>query len=68
MVIILEKKGYDALLGRGWLVIAKATHNWKRNTLSIESEGRKYIIDLKNQSISQDMASDSEGEGKIRKA
>ena len=29
VVITLEKKGYDALLGRGWLVAAKATHNWK---------------------------------------
>ena len=49
VLITLEKKGYDtALLGRGWLVTAKATHNWQRNTLSIESEGRKYIIDLKN--------------------
>ena len=27
VVITLEKKGYDALLGRGWLVAAKATHN-----------------------------------------
>ena len=44
------------------MVVAKATHNWKQNTLSIESEGRKYIIDLKNQSVSQDLASDSEGE------
>ena len=62
VVITLEKKGYDALLGRGWLVATKATHNWKRNTLSIESEGRKYIKDLKNRSVSQDLASDSKGE------
>ena len=48
VVITLEKKGYDALLGRGWLVVARATHNRKRNTLTIESEGRKYTIDLKN--------------------
>ena len=27
VLITLEKKGYDALLGRGWLVVAKATHN-----------------------------------------
>ena len=62
VVVTLEKKGYDALLGRGWLVAAKATQNWKWNTLAIESEDRKYIIDLKNQSVSQDLASDSEGE------
>lgn len=48
VVITLEKKGYDALLERGWLVTMKATHNWKRNTLSIESEGKKYTIDLRN--------------------
>ena len=62
VVITLEKKEYHALLGRGWLVTTKATHNQKRNTQSIESEGRKYIIDLKNQSVSQGLALDSEGE------
>ena len=39
VVITLEKKGYDASVGRGWLVVAKANDNWKQNTLSIESEG-----------------------------
>ena len=62
VVITLEKKGYDTLLGKGWLVVAKATHNWKQNTLSIESKGIKYIIDLRNQSVSQDLASNFEGE------
>ena len=62
MVITLVKKGYDALLGRGWLVVEKTNHNWKQNTLSIESEGRKYTIDLKNQLVSQDLASDFEEE------
>ena len=62
VVITLEKKGYDALLGRGWLVVAKATHNWKWNTLTIESEGKKYTIDLKNHTVSQELASDSEEE------
>ena len=28
VVIILEKKGYDALLGRERLMLAKANHNW----------------------------------------
>lgn len=46
MVIPLKKKGYDAILGRGWLVAAKATHNWNKNTLSMENGGRKFIIDL----------------------
>lgn len=27
VVIALDKKGYDALLGTRWLVAAKATHN-----------------------------------------
>lgn len=63
MVISLERKGYDALLGRGWLVTAKVDHNWKKNTLSIESEGNKYVIDLRNQQVSQEMASDSDSEG-----
>lgn len=30
-----------------------------RKTLSIESEGKKYIIDLQNQVVSQEVASDS---------
>ena len=29
VVITLEKKVYDALRGRGWLVTVKDTHNWK---------------------------------------
>lgn len=62
MVISLERKGYDALLGRGWLIMAKADHNWKKNTLSIESEGKKYIIDIRNQVVSQEVASDSRSE------
>lgn len=65
VVIPMEKKAYDALLGRGWLIAAKATHNWKRNTLSIENRGRKYTIDLKNQAVSEDLASsasDSRGD------
>lgn len=62
MVISLERKGYDALLGRGWLIMAKADHNWKKNTLSIESDGKKYIIDLRNQVVSQEVASDSGSE------
>ncbi len=46
VVIPLRRKGYDAILGRGWLIQAKAKHDWKKNTLSLESKGRKYVIDL----------------------
>lgn len=55
--IPLEKKAYDALLGRGWLIAAQTNHNWKKNTLCIESEGQKYVIDLKNQPVSEELAS-----------
>lgn len=37
--------------------MAKANHNWKRNTLSIESDGHKYVIDLRNQSVSEELES-----------
>lgn len=47
VVIPLNQKGYDTILGRGWLVTAKANHNWKRNTLSMESKGKKFTIDLR---------------------
>lgn len=57
VVVPLEKKAYDAILGRGWLIMAKANHNWKKNTLSIESEGSKYVIDLRNQAVSEELAS-----------
>lgn len=57
IVIPLQKRVYDALLGRDWLITAKASHNWKCSTLSIESEGRKYIIDLRNQAVSEELAS-----------
>lgn len=64
IVIPLEKKAYDALLGRGWLIMAKTNHNWKKNTLSIKSEGHKYVIDLRNQAVSEELASsDLEFEG-----
>lgn len=46
VVITLEKKGYDALLGREWLRLAKANHNWKRNTLPIQHEEKKYTIEF----------------------
>lgn len=59
VVIPLKKKGYDAILGRGWLVKAKVNHNWK-NTLSMEKDGRKYVIDLMNQAVTEELASDSE--------
>lgn len=52
LVIPLKKKGYDAILGRGWLVTAKVNHNWKRNTLSMEKGGQKYVIDLRTQMVS----------------
>lgn len=29
VVIPLEKKAYDALLERGWLIAAKEDHNWR---------------------------------------
>lgn len=52
----MEKKAYDALLGRGWLIAAKANQNWK-NTLSIKSHKKKYTIDLKNRAVTEELAS-----------
>jgi len=57
VVISLQKKAYDALLGRGWLVATRADVNWKNNTISIENKGRKYIIDLKNQAVNEEATS-----------
>ena len=39
VVIPLKSRGYDAILGRGWLIQAKVKHDWKKNTLSMESKG-----------------------------
>lgn len=64
VVIPLKQKGYDAILGRGWLVTAKANHNWKRNTLSMESGGKKFTIDLRTQLVSEEIASSSESDSK----
>ena len=36
VIIPLKRRGYDAILGRGWLVQEKVKHDWKRNTLSME--------------------------------
>lgn len=57
VVIPLKKKGYDTILGRGWLVTTKVNHNWKKNTLSMEKAGRKYVIDLRTQVIREELAS-----------
>ena len=59
VVITLEKKGYNALLGRGWLIKKKDSHNWKKNTLFIERNGKKYVIDLRSQIVSQELSLDS---------
>lgn len=40
------------------MITAKVNHNWKRNTLSIESDKRKNVIDLRNQAVSQELASE----------
>lgn len=48
-------------------MVAKAYQNYKRNTFSIESNERKYVIDIRNQAVSEDLASsDSEFEGGFR--
>lgn len=62
VVIPLKKKGYDAILGRGWLIAARVSHNWKRNMLSMESGGRKFVIDLRTQVVSEELASSSKSE------
>ena len=33
VVIPMKRKGYDAILGQGWLIQAKVKHDWKKNTL-----------------------------------
>ena len=38
VMILLKRKGYDAILGRGWLVQEKVKYDWKKNTLSMEVE------------------------------
>ena len=64
VVIPLKRKGYDAILGRNWLVQAKLKHDWKRNTLSMECGGKRFIIDLHKQMVGEEAAlSNSEGEG-----
>ena len=67
VVIPLKRRGYDAILSRGWLVQAKVKHDWKKNTLSIESKGQKFIIDLHTQMVGEEALSsdfEEEDEGK----
>ena len=62
-MIPLKQKGYDVILGRGWLIQAKVKHDWKKNTLSLESKGKKYVIDLHTQMVGEEaLSSDSKGE------
>lgn len=44
---------------------AKANHNWKWNTLSMESGGKKFTIDLQTQLVSEELASSSGSESKV---
>lgn len=63
VVIPLKKKGYDAILGRAWLINARVNHNWKKNTLSMQKGGQKYTIDLHTQDVGEELASsDSDSE------
>lgn len=69
VVIPLKRKGYDAILGRDWLVQEKVKHDWKQNTLSMERGGKRIIIDLHTQMVGEEAASsdsESDGEGKRR--
>lgn len=64
VVIPLKRKGYDAILGRDWLVQAKVKHDWKQNTLLMEHGGKRFIIDLHTQMVGEEAASsDSESDG-----
>ena len=64
MVIPLKRRGYDSILGWSWLVQEKVKHNWKRNTLSMEHGGKRFIIDLHTQMVGEEATSlDFEGEG-----
>ena len=56
-MIPLKRRGYDAILGRGSLIQDKAKHDWKKNTLSLESKGRKYVIDLHTQMVEEEAPS-----------
>ena len=63
LVIPLKRRGYDAILGRGWLIQGKVKHDWKKNTLSMEHGGRRFIINLHTQMVGEEAtSSDSEGE------
>lgn len=69
VVIPLKRRGYDAILGRGWLVQTRVKHDWKKNTLSIKSRGRRFIIDLHTQMVGEEVVSsnsEEEAEGKQR--
>ena len=47
---------------------AKVKHDWKRNTLSMERRGRRFIIDLHTQMVGEEAGlSDSEEEDKGKK-
>ena len=50
--------------GRGWLVQVRVKHDWKMNTLSMESGGRRFTINFHTQMVGEEAtSSDSEGEG-----
>lgn len=56
-IVIPLGKAYDTLHERGWLISAKLNHNEKRNTLSIESEGWKNVINLRSQGMRRELTS-----------
>lgn len=67
-VVIPLKRRYDAILGQGWLIKEKLKHDWKKNTLSMESRGQRFIIDLHTQMVGEEVGSfDSEGEDEGKK-
>lgn len=55
------------IYGQGWLIAIEVDHNWKKNTLPNKNKGKKYIFDLRNQSLSEEAASSYSSKSDSRK-
>lgn len=43
---------YGMLLGRPWLRVANALHDWKHNTLTVRSKGRSVVLNTNSKKLS----------------
>ena len=46
-------EAYNMLLGRPWLKVAEAVHDWTTNTITLKSKGRKMVLSIESKKVEE---------------